>query len=210
MKEKSFSEIIESLRKGNAEYMHYKYNNPGLNPERREALTHSQHPDTIILGCADSRVPPELVFGKGPGDLFTVRVAGNIPNPASIASIEYAVDHIDTPKKKVLVILGHESCGAVGAAIKAAEDSEVSFGYYINELLSYIRPALVGGIADKTAVIKRNAEITAKVLQEQSGIIHQAVKENRLLIVPAYYSLQTGGVSFFLNNWETPKEVPVS
>ena len=117
---------------------------------RRNALIGGQQPYAIILGCADSRVVPELAFDTGLGELFTVRVAGNIANSSSIASIEYAVAHLGT---KLIVVLGHQSCGAVTAAIAGGDN-----GYNLNHLLAHITPAINASNKDASIneIVKKN------------------------------------------------------
>lgn len=157
---------------------------------RRVSLVGGQDPYAIILSCADSRVVPELAFDTGLGELFVIRVAGNVANSSSIASIEYAVAHIGT---KVIVVLGHESCGAVTAATKGGDN-----GYNLNHLLSHITPALSASDegASVNDIVKKNAELTAKELVARSQIISDAVKAGNLKIIPAYYNLDSGKVDF--------------
>ena len=182
--------VLSRLKDGNE-----RFTNDGLERKlqdqtRRADLTGGQDPYAIILSCADSRVVPELAFDAGLGELFVVRVAGNVANSSSIASIEYAVAHIGTP---VIVVLGHQNCGAVTAAIAGGDN-----GYNINHLLSHISPAIYAcetGAAVND-VVKKNAEMNAKDLMERSTIISAAVKAGKLEIVPAYYNLDTGKVDF--------------
>ena len=143
-----------------------------------------------MLSCADSRVVPELAFDAGLGELFVVRVAGNVANSSSIASIEYAVAHIGC---KVIVVLGHQACGAVTAAVGGGDN-----GYNLNHLLSHITPAIAAGGegASITEVVKINAELTAQELKNRSAIINNAVASGALEIVPAYYHLDSGTVEF--------------
>ena len=112
-------QIIKRLKEGNERYVADKLNHPLQDHARRVELTKGQQPHTIVLSCADSRVVPELAFDTGLGELFVVRVAGNIANTSSMASIEYAVAHCGS---KVIVVLGHESCGAVTAAVAGGDN----------------------------------------------------------------------------------------
>ena len=147
-------------------------------------------PYAIILSCADSRVVPELSFDTGLGELFVVRVAGNVANTSTIGSIEYAVAHIGCP---LLVVMGHQNCGAVTAAIGGGDN-----GYNINHLLSHVTPAMAaaGDGADVNAVVKKNAELTVDELSARSSIIRDAIEAGKLKVVPAYYALETGQVEF--------------
>ena len=183
---------IERLQTGNERYVADKLNRDLQDSSRRNTLTEGQEPFAIVLSCADSRVVPELVFDTGLGELFVVRVAGNIANTSSIASMEYAVAHPTIPIR-ALVVLGHESCGAVGAAMQGGNN-----GYNINHLLSHITPALdaCGSDAPAVDVIKKNAELTAQDLMDRSPIIKAAVDKGELKMVPAYYNLASGKVDF--------------
>jgi len=184
------SEVLQRLQDGNARFVEDKLDGQLQDSKRRSSLTSGQEPYAIILSCADSRVVPELAFDTGLGELFVVRVAGNIANSSSLASIEYAVAHCGS---RVIVVLGHESCGAVTAAIKGGDN-----GYSLNHLLAHITPAIDASedSNDVNAVVKKNAMITAEELVNRSSIIKTAVKESGLKIVPAYYNLGTGKVDF--------------
>ena len=183
------NEVIERLKEGNVRFVADKADNELVHSIRRAELTSSQAPYAIILGCADSRVVPELIFDTGLGELFTVRVAGNIANPASIASIEYAVAHLNT---RVIVVLGHEACGAVAAAIDGGDT-----GYNLNLLLAHITPAKEQvKDNDITSVIRKNVEHTANELKTRSTIIADAVKSERVQIFSAYYHLGSGEVEY--------------
>lgn len=184
------TEIISRLKEGNERFVTDKLDGKLQNSSRRASLTSGQEPFAIVLSCADSRVVPELAFDSGLGELFVVRVAGNIANTDSIASIEYAVAHLKT---SVIVVLGHESCGAVGAAIAGGDN-----GYNLNILLSQITPAIekCGCDANVKDIIEENAKLNAEELVSRSSIIRNAVEKEGLKIVPAYYNLDSGRVDF--------------
>ncbi|WP_232830161.1 carbonic anhydrase [Lewinella sp. IMCC34191] len=181
-------QVLDRLKKGNERFVSDKLDGKLQNSARRGELTSGQEPYAIILSCADSRVVPELAFDTGLGEIFTVRVAGNVANTSSIASIEYAVAHIGTP---VIVVLGHEACGAVTAAVNGGDN-----GYNLNHLLSHIAPALdkTDDGADVNTVVKENARLTAEELKTRSPIIRKAVEAGKVKIVPAYYNLGSGKV----------------
>lgn len=182
-------QVIQRLKEGNERFVSNKLNGELQNDERRSELTGGQSPWAIVLSCADSRVVPELTFDTGLGELFVLRVAGNIANTDTIASIEYAVAHLGTP---VIVVMGHESCGAVGAALAGGDN-----GYNLNHLLAQIEPAKVqAGSSDVNTVVKKNAELSAKDLYDRSFIIKGAVDEGKLKIVSAFYNLGSGKVDF--------------
>ena len=186
----TIDQVIDRLKAGNERFVADKLDGKLQDTSRRESLTSGQDPYAIILSCADSRVVPELAFDTGLGEIFVVRVAGNIANSSSIASIEYAVAHIGSP---VIVVLGHESCGAVTAAVNGGDN-----GYNLNHLLSHIVPAMSASASDASVndVVKKNAELTAAELLSRSAIIQGAVDNGKLKVVPAYYNLGSGKVDF--------------
>lgn len=158
----------------------------------REAVVTSQHPEVIVLSCADSRVPPELLFDKTIGELFVVRVAGNLAGSYEVASIEYAVEHLGS---SMLVVLGHQSCGAVTAACSGGDPGTPS----LQQLMKTIAPACQSpnGASKEKALqssIEHNVTNSVDAL-EQSELLREAVKEGKLTIVKAYYSLDTGRVT---------------
>ena len=164
-------EALKRLQDGNTRFVNDKLEGKFNNSERRKELTGGQAPCAIILSCADSRVVPELTFDTGLGEIFVVRVAGNIANVESIASIEYAVAHLGT---KLIMVLGHQNCGAVTAAIAGGNN-----GYNLNVLLTQITPAIeaAGENATVNKVVCKNAEIVAHDLKIRSSIINNAVKK---------------------------------
>ena len=181
---------LNRLKEGNIRFVEDLLDGKLQDSARREKLVSSQEPYAIILGCADSRVIPELAFDTGIGEIFTVRVAGNVANSSSIASIEYAVAHLGT---KLIVVLGHQGCGAVTAAIKGGDN-----GYNLNHLLSHIAPAIANSDSGATIneVVKKNAELNAVELTNRSSIIKNAVDLGDVKILSAYYHLDSGKVDF--------------
>jgi len=185
----SSTEAMERLKEGNSRFAKDKLEHKKQNSERRVQLSAGQHPFAIILSCADSRVIPEITFDTGLGELFVVRVAGNVANTSSIASIEYAVANLDV---KLIVVMGHESCGAVMAAIQGGDA-----GPNLNHLVSMIEPALeLPEDSSVNEVVKENARKNANLLLSNSDIISAAVKEKNVEIVTAYYNLASGIVEF--------------
>jgi carbonic anhydrase len=181
-------EALERLKKGNERFRKGRPEGPGRDDSRRRELIEGQSPFAAILGCSDSRVPPSAVFDTGLGDLFVIRVAGNVANTSSIASIEYAVAHLGT---KLIVVMGHQSCGAVTAAVQGGDA-----GKNLSTLLGYIRPALEPPEQDVDVVARRNARNSATRLVEESEIIRRAVGEGGVMIVTAFFHLSTGEVEF--------------
>lgn len=186
----TIQEVIGRLEAGNKNFVNDKLDGKLQNSSRRSSLTAGQEPYAIILSCADSRVVPELAFDAGLGELFVIRVAGNVANNSSIASIEYAVAHLGTT---VIVVLGHESCGAVTAAIGGGDN-----GHNLNHLLSHITPAIAASETGAAVndVVKKNAELTGTELKNRSAIIRDAVESGKVKIVPAYYNLGSGVVDW--------------
>jgi len=181
-------EALERLRQGNERFRADRTEGSGRVSSRRKELVEGQSPFAIILGCSDSRVPPSAVFDSGLGDLFVVRVAGNVANTSSIASIEYAVAHLGA---KLIVVLGHEACGAVSAAMAGGDA-----GKNLNALLGLIQPALDPQEEDVNVVARRNARNSANRLLEESDIILEAVESGEVQVVTGFYRFSDGKVEF--------------
>ena len=186
----TIEEILERLEKGNENFMNDKLSHDKQDAARRKELVDGQNPFAIVLSCADSRVVPELAFDTGLGELFVTRVAGNVANTSTIASIEYSVAHLKT---KVIVVMGHESCGAVGAAVAGGDN-----GHNLNMLLAHVTPALSAAPegASVNDIVKINAQLTVKELINRYSIIENAVIAGDLAVVPAYYNFASGKVDF--------------
>jgi len=186
----TIQESLERLKTGNARFVEDRLDGQLQDSAARKSLVEGQKPFAIILSCADSRVPPEFVFDTGLGELFVVRVAGNIANGSSIASIEYAVANLGTG---IIVVLAHQNCGAVAAAVAGGDN-----GYNLNRLLVQISPAIVASNdqASNNDVAKKNAELAVNELKSRSAIIRDAINAGAIDAVPAYYNLDTGRVDF--------------
>lgn len=189
-------EALELLLAGNKKFLAGKPEHPNHCAESRLGLTSGQNPIAVVLTCADSRVPPVDVFDQGLGDLFVVRVAGNIINDHILGSIEYAVSHLNTP---LVMVMGHSSCGAVGAVAQG-----VKLLGHIASLAPSIDAALKkakdmeGHWPDNAA--KELAKTTAKKIEESEPIMADLVKAGRVLVVATYYDLATGEVSMLSEN----------
>jgi carbonic anhydrase len=183
---------LQKLKEGNDRYILDHVEHPHEGAQRRVDISVAQHPFAIVLGCADSRVVPELIFDQGVGDLFVLRIAGNVADDAVIASIEYAVEHLGT---QLVVVLGHERCGAVMAAI----DHAFSEGK-LNSLISYIDPAVKasrGWQGDRVSnTVKHHVNLMVEAIASTAPILSHEVAMGTLKIVPAYYKLATGKVEF--------------
>lgn len=161
--------------------------------KRRTELTKSQHPFAIILSCSDSRVPPELVFDEGLGDLFIVRVAGNVLNDEGLGSIEYGVEILGA---RLIVVLGHQSCGAVDAAMKTVAAKSKAPGH-IQSLVAAIKPVVDSAPkADLDAMIKANVKHVVDALRSSTPILKARVNSGEVQVIGGYYTLDTGVVSF--------------
>ena len=183
----SADQALDKLKTGNAQYVQDR-ECVSTTQDIRNELVSGQSPYAIILSCADSRVVPESIFDANAGEIFVLRVAGNIANTSTIASIEYAVAHLGT---QVIVVMGHESCGAVTAALAGGDN-----GHNLNHLCAHIVPAIAAANStDVNTVVRKNAETNAEALANRSDIISSA-KNNGLKIVPAYYNLGSGKVDF--------------
>lgn len=185
----SASEALTLLKEGNAAFVKGRININHLSAERRASLASGQHPFAIILSCSDSRVPPEDVFAQGLGDLFTIRVAGNIADPATVASIEYAAAHLGSA---LLVVMGHTECGAVKATIAGAHDTPS-----ISELVKAIQPAIEGvSKKDLDSAVQANVSHVRAEVMRQSKLVSEMVQQKKLKVVEAVYDLKTGKVKF--------------
>ncbi len=192
-------EALERLQQGNERFRNGVAEGAGRDIARRQELAGNQYPYAIVLCCSDSRVAPEIAFDAGLGDLFVVRVAGNVANTSSIGSIEYAVANLGT---KLVLVMGHENCGAVGAVVSVAQkggDINTSLDYSRNliHLLGHIRPAPESSEDHEAdAVARTNARLTGERLIDESEIISGAVENDGVQIVSAFYQLGSGAVGF--------------
>ena len=169
----------------------------------REQIVADQHPYAIVIGCSDSRVPVEIVFDQGLGDLFVIRIAGNVISKTQLGSIEFAAQNFGA---RLVVVLGHTGCGAVTAAYAAVEGGEEQESENFRVLLDQIRPAVKRAIERDgscafPALIDRvgreNVRLAVDEIRSSSGIIRRLVEDEGLLVVGAEYSLATGAVAFF-------------
>lgn len=197
-------EALERLQKGNRNFASGQGDTGILSrADRRKSLTEGQNPFAIILGCSDSRVPAEIVFDQGLGDLFVIRVAGNIVAPSQIGSIEFAAERFGTP---LVVVLGHSQCGAVCATLEELERPAESRSPNLSSIVDRIRPAVETLLDtdlrnDRDELIAQavhaNIRTATNQLRHGSAILEHLIQEGRLLVVGAHYSLDTGLVEFF-------------
>jgi carbonic anhydrase len=172
-------------------------------PGRRRELVIDQNPFAIILGCSDSRVPAEIVFDQGLGDLFVIRVAGNIVAPSQIGSVEFAAEMYDT---RLVVVLGHTRCGAVSATLDELMQQTTHDSKNLRSIVDRVRPSVEPLVTTDLRqnqeelmhqAVRANVRASANHLRHGSEVLEQLILHNRLLIVGAEYSLDTGVVDFF-------------
>lgn len=186
----SAAAALTRLMQGNQRYVAMNLMRPNQTMERRLQVSQAQHPSAIVLTCADSRVPPELVFDQGLGDLFVVRVAGNVLDDHVAGSIEYAAEHLGAP---LVLVLGHERCGAVEAAVHGGEAPGK-----IQSLIEAIRPAVKaaqqqpGDLLDNS--VKENAKRVVQQLEHADPLLSHLIEAGKLEIVGARYDLDSGKV----------------
>src|SRR5207249_3660146 len=187
------AEAIAKLKEGNSRYTSGSLQHPGQTTERRTELAKTQHPFATIISCSDSRVPPEIVFDQGLGDLFIVRVAGNVINDEGLGSTEYSVDHLGT---RLILVLGHQSCGAVQAAKETIAAKGKAPGH-IQSLVTAIKPAVEATAKDDLeTTVKANVKNVVKALRSSTPILKAEVDSGKIQVIGGYYSLDTGAVTF--------------
>lgn len=187
---------LKKLQEGNARFVAGKSQHPHETSNWRARLEEGQHPFAVILGCSDSRVPPELVFDQGFGDIFVIRVAGNVVDTDVIASIEYAIDHLDT---KLIYVMGHSDCGAVSATIDHLINADGEPAEVVS-LLYQIEPAVMGVSNDQprkeviAESVNRNIQWGLRRLSRVPDV-RQRLKDGRIKIVGGVYDIHTGKVN---------------
>jgi carbonic anhydrase len=192
-------DALARLIAGNRRFIANQLTNHDVQSSRHE-VANGQHPFAIVLGCADSRVPPELIFDQGLGDLFVIRVAGNIVPPSLVGSVEFAADQFGT---RLVVVLGHSKCGAVAATIEALKHDAQNDSPNVQAIVERIRPAvspLMNSVPQHElmpAAIRANVLASTQHLRHESKIIGSLIAQDGLVVVGAEYSLETGAVDFF-------------
>jgi carbonic anhydrase len=198
----SAAEALARLREGNRRFAAGEPTTPPLSSFERRALVTDQAPFAIILGCSDSRVPAELVFDQGFGDLFVIRVAGNIVAPSQVGSVEFAASKFGT---KLVVVMGHSGCGAITAAVEELLDGATTESRNLRSIVDRVRPSVetvIGGRRDvdrKTLIresVIANVKASVNHLRHGSTLLETLIQKEGLVIAGAKYSLDTGVVSF--------------
>lgn len=197
-------DALDRLREGNARFAsNVRGPDTIVSHTRRPELPSAQEPLAIILGCSDARVPAELIFDQGLGDLFVIRVAGNIVAPSLVGSVEFAASQFHT---RLVVVLGHSRCGAVTATLDELQRPTENQSRNLRSIVDRIRPSVEGLLTanlahDRDAIIEQavrlNIRASADHLRHGSEVLEQLIKEDGLLVVGAEYSLETGEVDFF-------------
>jgi carbonic anhydrase len=200
----SATESLARLREGNARFLsQVRSADARADAARRRELAAAQSPFAIVLGCSDSRVPAEIVFDQGLGDLFVIRVAGNIVAPSQVASVEFAAERFGT---RLVVVLGHSQCGAITATIEELGRPASSQSRSLRSIVDRVRPSVEPLFATELAqrpdalvhaAVRANIRASANQLRHGSEVLEQLIQRAGLLVVGAEYSLETGEVEFF-------------
>ncbi len=197
-------EALERLREGNRRFVSEIRSQGTLTGQtRRRELAAGQEPFAIILGCSDSRVPAEIIFDQGLGDLFVIRVAGNIVAPSQVGSVEFAAERFGT---RLVVVLGHSNCGVILATLEELGRPSQDQSRNLRSIVDRVRPSVEALLAtelkhDRAALVQQavraNIRFSADHLRHGSDVLEQLIQRNGLLIVGAEYCLETGVVDFF-------------
>ena len=190
------------MKRGNADFLAGTLEASPTDEERRAEIAQEQSPFAVLVGCADSRVAPELLFSVGLGELFTVRNAGNTIDAVALGSVEYGVLVLGAP---LILVLGHQRCGAVEAAVAAVREGETfpgNIGALIEPIIPSVVAAVEAGVPDGEelvdAVVRDNVRRTVERLRSSEPSLHDALQAGALRVVGAEYSLDEGRVDFFL------------
>jgi carbonic anhydrase len=200
----SASEALDLLREGNRRFvMNQSRAGSSSHQARRLSLVSGQEPFAIVLGCSDSRVPAELVFDQGFGDLFVIRVAGNIVAPSQVGSVEFAAAKFGT---RLVVVIGHSQCGAITATLDELLGRSTTESRNLRSIVDRVRPSVETVLAGRDPrdydalirdAVRANVRASANHLRHGSELLERLVREDGLLVVGAEYSLDTGVVTFF-------------
>ena len=200
----SAREALARLREGNVRFAsNVRGSDAFVTHTRRIELTSGQQPFAIILGCSDSRVPAEIVFDQGLGDLFVIRVAGNIVAPSQVGSVEFAATRFGT---RLVVVLGHSQCGAISATLEELQTPTENQSRNLRSIVDRVRPSVEGLLATDlrhdldalvTQAVRANIRASVNQLRHGSELLEQLIKDDGLLVVGAEYSLESGRVEFF-------------
>lgn len=203
-------EALARLKEGNRRFAsHERGSDPFLGHTPLAELAARQNPYAIILGCSDSRVPAEIVFDQGLGDLFVIRVAGNIVAPSQVGSVEFAAARFNT---RLVVVLGHSQCGAITATLEELQQPTENQSRNLQAIVDRVRPSVEGLLATDLAMdpvelvekaVRANIQTSVDHLRHGSPVLEQLIRDDGLLVVGAEYSLDTGVVDFFDEGFAT-------
>jgi carbonic anhydrase len=191
--EESFNKIME----GNKRFVSGNLAQKDVGDNRRKDLSKGQSPFAIVVACSDSRVSPEIVFDQGLGELFVVRTAGNVLDPIALGSVEYAAEHLHAP---LLILLGHDKCGAVVATMEAKGKPEGNIGAIVKKILPAVKKArMTGGTQEEilNKAIKENVLVQKTGMLKNSPLLKDLVEKGELKVVQAVYHLDTGEVAVY-------------
>jgi carbonic anhydrase len=192
------AEALRALKTGNARFYNGTAQRPGLSANERRAQILAQSPFAVVLGCSDSRVPIELVYDQGLGDMFVIRIAGNLVDPGTLGSIEYGVKHL---KSHIVVVMGHEGCGAISAALLPAADKSGEPAN-VRYLLSKIEPAVANMPVIQDRAARKREAVVANILHQKrelqkNPVVADAIRTGKITVVGAYYNISSGAVDFY-------------
>lgn len=199
----SAQEALERLQQGNRRFVSDVRSRDNSTSQMRRDLASGQEPFAIILGCSDSRVPAEIVFDQGLGDLFVIRVAGNIVAPSQVGSVEFAAERYGT---RLVVVLGHSQCGAILATLEELQQPTENQSRNLRSIVDRIRPSVEALLMTELRhepdalvrhAVRANVRASVNQLRHGSEILEQLIHRDRLRVVGAEYSLETGIVEFF-------------
>jgi len=190
-------EALNKLLDGNQRFISGSLATKDIGDARRKELSNAQHPFAIVVTCSDSRVPPEIIFDQDLGDLFVVRSAGNVLDPILVGSIEYAAGHLHAP---LLILLGHDKCGAVSAALEAKEKTDDNIGTILRKILPAVKKATAKGGTKEDILnnaIRENVLLQQKYLLRKSPLIRKLIQSGDLKVVAGIYHIESGKIELF-------------
>ena len=194
MKNLTPTEAWNVLKEGNRRFVESRPIHPSQGIADREALVDGQSPHVVLFGCGDSRLAAEIIFDQGLGDMFVVRTAGHVLDQAVLGTIEYGADLLNVP---LIIVLGHDKCGAVGATLDALDNLNLPRGY-VRDIVEKVAPSILAGrsegLSEYFEFVSRHVQETAHILMQRSRIIAQRVKDGELAIVGLSYRLDDGNV----------------
>lgn len=197
------AEALDRLKKGNVRFMNGETNHKLLTHQQRAEMAQHQDPFAIVLGCSDSRVPAEMVFDQGLGDLFVIRVAGNIVAPSQVGSVEFAAESFHCP---VVIVLGHTHCGAIESTIEVLRNPEMASSANLMSIVNRVRPSVeilmqteLKDDLEKLShhAVRSNVFASVNQLRHGSAVLESLISKGQLKVVGAEYSLETGEVLFY-------------